>query len=93
MLSADRFYGAYDCYVQESEHMEILGKQVICYPDRFYIICLERHQDPFNWLACRPDGVVFQTASGYLAIMILFDSEQDETETAITLCNKLIGAE
>jgi hypothetical protein len=91
MLSVDTFYHSYDCAPGNGEHMELLGKQVICYEDRLYIICLDPHADPFNWLSMAPDGIVFQTQSGYLAIMLIFDGEEEQTAQAIAMCNQVVG--
>lgn len=91
MLNVNQFYSRYGATPKEGEHIELCGKQVIAYSTKIFIICLEQDQDPFKWLSCGIDSVVFQTMSGYLAIMVLFDSEQDETDLAYETSNQLVG--
>ena len=91
MLNVNQFYSRYGANPNDGEHIEFCGKQVIAYSTKVFIICLEQHQDPFNWLSAEEQSIVFETVSGYLAIMLLFDSEQDETDKAYEVCNRLIG--
>lgn len=92
MLNVKELYSRFYADPLPSEHIEYEGKQILAYTTKLFVICLEQHQDPFKWLNIDCDGIVFETASGYLAIMVLFDSEQDETEKAYQLCNQLIEA-
>ena len=91
MLNVEQFYKAYGVSPGVNEIIDLCGKEVVCYTQKLFIICKELHQDPFNWLFCEEDSVVFETAAGHLSIMVLFDSEQDETQSAIAVCNRLVG--
>jgi hypothetical protein len=89
MLNARQFYAAFGVNPGPDQHLEIEGRQVICYENKFYIVCLNFEVDPFNWLADPIDAVVFKTVSGYLAIMVLFDGENDQTQEAVEVCARL----
>ena len=91
MLNVKQFYSRYEANPRPGEHIEFCGKQILVFGTKLFIICLEQNQDPFKWLSADVDGIVFETVSGYLAIMVLFDSELDETESAYQICNHLIG--
>lgn len=91
MLNVDKFYGFYGVSPRDFEHLEIGAYQIMARDEKIFIMCTDAHVDPFMWLAQEIDGVVFYTRSGFLSVVLLFDSEIDETEEAVSICNRLVG--
>ena len=92
MLNIKQFYDTYGLPIPPSQEMVQLGDKLICaHSQKVFIVCQELHQEAFSWLVAGEDAIVFETAAGYLSIMLLFDSEKDETDRAIVVCNRLIG--
>ena len=90
MLNAKQFYSAFGDVPEPDHHLLIGDKVICCMSQKVLICCMEPHQDPFAWLNSDTDAVVFETSDGNLSIMILFDSEIDETDTAIRVCGAFI---
>ncbi len=90
MLDDKRFYAHFGGEVGEDEVLEFANRQVFIRNDRLFVVSLDHRQDPFAWMSAELDSVVFTSKSGYLAIMVLFDSEADETAQAIEIANQLI---
>jgi hypothetical protein len=90
MLNVNQFYSAFGGVPQPDHHLVVDNKVICAMSQKVLICCLDPHQDPFTWLNFGIDAVVFETSDGNLSIMILFDSEIDETDAAIRVCAPFI---
>lgn len=92
MLNVKNFYAYYGLEPAALQHAEIGQFEVYAEKNQVVVIHGDYHTDPFQWLSMGMEAIVFYTKSQRLAILILFDTEdEDETEVAVTQINRLVG--